>query len=145
MTPAPKSDGELGGAWELSKTTLSSPVQSSDLGTRLTAEAPEIRWVQIHPTCTSSAYSGYVSRKCKSNNQPNCYTFPLHATAYWCSSSCHALLAQARPRMQRILLVIIGASLSKPHINVLNTSGVCMYVCMYVFVRRTINTFIFVE
>ena len=25
-----------------------------------------------------------------------------------------------------------GANLSKPHINVLNTSGVCWYVCMYV-------------
>ena len=36
----------------------------------------------------------------------------------------------------------------EPHINVLNASGVCMYVCMYVcvyvFVRRTVN-FVFVE
>ena len=28
--------------------------------------------------------------------------------------------------------VIIRASLSEPHINVLNASVVCMYVCMYV-------------
>ena len=27
---------------------------------------------------------------------------------------------------------IIGVSLSEPHINVLNASGVCMYVCMYI-------------
>ena len=27
---------------------------------------------------------------------------------------------------------LFGASLSEPHINVLNASGVCMYVCMYV-------------
>ena len=30
------------------------------------------------------------------------------------------------------LIIIIGASLSEPHINVLNASGVCMYVRMYV-------------
>ena len=30
--------------------------------------------------------------------------------------------------------VIIGASMSEPHINVLNASGVCMYVCMYSYV-----------
>ena len=43
---------------------------------------------------------------------------------------------------------ITGASLSKPHINVLNASGVCMYVCLYVcvyvFVHHTVN-FLFVE
>ena len=33
---------------------------------------------------------------------------------------------------------LIGESLSKPHINVLNASGVCMYV----FVRHTVNTFV---
>ena len=44
--------------------------------------------------------------------------------------------------------VLIGASLSEPHINVLNASGVCMYVCMYVcvyvFICRTVN-FVFVN
>ena len=43
-------------------------------------------------------------------------------------------------------MCIIGASLTKPHINVLNANGVCMYVCMYtcmcVFVHRTVNTFL---
>ena len=29
---------------------------------------------------------------------------------------------------------LIGVSLSEPHINVLNASGVCMYVCMYLYV-----------
>ena len=38
----------------------------------------------------------------------------------------------------------IGASLSEPHINVLNASGLCIYVCAYVFVRRTVN-FVLVE
>ena len=28
--------------------------------------------------------------------------------------------------------ILIGASLSEPHINVLNASDVCLYVCMYV-------------
>ena len=30
---------------------------------------------------------------------------------------------------------IVGVSLSEPHINVLNTSSVCMYVCMYICIR----------
>ena len=37
------------------------------------------------------------------------------------------------------LVIVIGASLSEPHINMLNASHVCMYVCMYPFVRPTIN------
>ena len=35
---------------------------------------------QIHATCISSTYPGYISCKCKSNNQPNCCSFPLHPT-----------------------------------------------------------------
>lgn len=40
---------------------------------------------------------------------------------------------------------IVGTSLSEPHFNVLNGSGVRMYVCIYAFVHRTVNTFVFVE
>ena len=39
------------------------------------------------------------------NNQPNWFSLPLHATACCCSSLRHALLAQACPTLQRILLV----------------------------------------
>ena len=84
--PAQKSDRELGGPWE--RLLLSSLVQSLGLGTRLTAEAPEIRWVRIHATCTSSASSGCTSH---SNNQLHCCSFPLHATACCCSSLLHAM------------------------------------------------------
>ena len=38
-------------------------------------------------------------------------------------------------------LYIIGASLSEPHINVLNASGVCMYVCMYICIRTSYRKF----
>ena len=42
----------------------------------------------------------------KNNNQSNSCLFPFHATACCCSSLLYAiLLAQARPTMQRILLV----------------------------------------
>ena len=34
---------------------------------------------------------------------------------------------------------IIGASLSEPHINELIASSVCMYVCMYIFIPRTVK------
>ena len=39
---------------------------------------------------------------------------------------------------------LVGASVSEPYINVLNASGVCMYVHNYVFARRAVN-FVFVE
>ena len=46
-------------------------------------------------------------------------------------------------------MCITGASLTKPHINVLNANGVCMYVCMYVYLYVCICTpyrkYIFVE
>ena len=36
---------------------------------------------------------------------------------------------------QKYTHLFIGASLSEPHINVLNTSSVCLYVCMYSYVK----------
>jgi len=50
-------------------------------------------------------------------------------------------MAKASP-LKLLVQNIIGASLSKPNINVLNTSSVYMYVCLYVFICRTVNTFI---
>ena len=44
---------------------------------------------RIHALCTSSAYLAFISWKCKSNNQPNCCSFPFHATACCCSSLLH--------------------------------------------------------
>ena len=69
---------------------LSSLIQSLGLGMRLPAKAPKINWVWIHTTCTSSAYSGctIAIHMCKSNNQANCYSFPLHHTT---SSLLHAM------------------------------------------------------
>ena len=37
---------------------------------------------------------------------------------------------------------MIGVSLSEPHINMLNVSGVCMYVCMYVCVHTSYRKYI---
>ena len=50
------------------------------------------------------------------------------------------------------LVQLMSDHWGEPHINMLNASGVCLYVCMYVcmyvcvyaFVRRTVN-FVFVE
>ena len=42
-------------------------------------------------------------------------------------------------------VIILTYNWGEPHINVLNESGVCMYVCSYVFLRRTVNIFVFVE
>ena len=42
-------------------------------------------------------------------------------------------------RLQFLISVFIGASLSEPHINVLNASGVCMY--MYVCIRTSYRKF----
>ena len=36
---------------------------------------------------------------------------------------------------------LIGASLSEPHINVLNVSSVCMYVCMCICIRTSYRKF----
>ena len=86
--PVQESDGELGGPENDLRLLLSSLVLSSGLGTRLAAEAPEST---IHATCTSSASSDYTSHKFKSNNQLNCCSFPLHATACCCSSLLRAM------------------------------------------------------
>ena len=32
---------------------------------------------------------------------------------------------------------LIGVSLSEPHINVLNASGVCMYACVYAYIHMS--------
>ena len=87
---------------------LSSLIQSSGLGMRLPAKALKISRVWIHTTCTSSAYSGctIASHKCKSNNQANCYSFPLHPTTSSLLHAMHCLLTEACPTMQPILLVI---------------------------------------
>ena len=47
----------------------------------------------------------HILHKSDSNNQLHCCSFPLCLLLLF-SPSCHALLAQARPTMQRILLVI---------------------------------------
>ena len=63
-----------------------------------------------HATCTSPAFLGYIRHKCKCNTKP---TKLLLFSPSWCcllllfSPSCHGLLAQACPTMQRILLVIL--------------------------------------
>ena len=53
------------------------------------------------------------------------------------------LLAQARPTVQRILLVcLLGRASASPTLTFWTE---VVSVCMCVFVRRTVNTFVFVE
>ena len=56
---------------------LSSLVHSLGMGTRLTAEAPEIRSVRIHATYTSSVYSDYISHKSKATTNQIVTLFPF--------------------------------------------------------------------
>ena len=49
------------------------------------------------------------------------------------SPSCNALLAQARPTMKRILLVIIiGARCARP--TLVDKTKICLYIYIYIFI-----------
>ena len=69
---------------------LSSLILSLGLETWLTGETPEIKSVQIHVTCTSSAYLGYISSKCKINYQSLFPFMPLLAAALLSFMPCTA-------------------------------------------------------